>query len=594
MENSQQENLHKKHWFLSILKHYSRLYGHVLIASLLVNIFALVMPIFIMNVYDRIIPNSAFESLWVLAIGVLTVLILDLVLRVARSYFVETAGRNADVMLMGSFMDTIMDVRLDINPVRSVGGLWARNREVEYVQSLLGSNTLIALLDFPFIILFLTIIFILGGPLVLVPLLAIPVLIGINVAVQIPFERSAQTQLQISMRKNALLGEIASGFETIKATRLSKAMIKRWDLSVDNAAQSALNLKVVSFLLNNFNMFVNNLLTVAVILTGVYLIDKGTLTMGGLIATIILLGRCTAPLSSLIAALSSIHKARIGFKSLDKLISLPREEDNEILSNLSEEQDSNLLKGMTLLSTSPKKKRTSKHVDIILENVNFHYPNFAQSALVNVSLRIKKGERVAVLGATGSGKSTLARILAGLYLPSEGQALYGTVNMKHAPMNTIRKNIGFLPQNVVLFSGTIRSNIMDAWPDDVPCTEETLIELAELCGIMDFASKHPLGLDMPIGEHSIGLSGGQAQAIALARALAGNPDTIILDEPSSNLDLQSEHNLKIRLNSYFENKTLILLTHRTSLLDLTQRAIIMQDGRIVKDAPISELVQKNG
>ncbi len=594
METSQ-NNSNKKHWFWGVLKHYSRLYGHVAIASFMINIFALAMPIFVMNVYDRIIPNSAFESLWVLAFGVSIVLILDFILRTVRAYFVETAGRNADVLLMGSFMDTVMDIRLDINPVRSVGGLWSINREVEYVQSFLSSATLIALLDFPFIILFLGIIFMLGGWLVFVPLIVIPILIAFNLAVQIPFERSAQKQTKISMRKNALLGEIAAGFETIKATRLSNAMIKRWDLAVDKSAQSALSLKAVTFIVSNFNNFMSNFLTIAVILTGVYLIDKGTLTMGGLIATIILLGRCMAPLMNLIGVLGNLHKARIGFKSLDKLMALPREQDNEVSENKKiEEEEDNILHGMQIINASPEKKRTSKNVDIILENVNFHYPNSAESALVNINLRIRKGERVAILGASGSGKSTLARILGGLYLPTEGQALYGSINMKHAPMNTLRKNIGFLPQQIVLFSGTIRSNIVDAWPDDVPCTEEAIMELAQLCGIMDFASKHPLGLDMPVGEHSVGFSGGQAQAIALARALAGNPDTIILDEPSSNLDLQSEHNLKVRLHKYFEGKTLILLTHRTSLLDLTHRAVIMQDGRVLQDAPISELVKKNG
>ncbi len=578
-------------WFWNIIEYFKPLYIHVGIASFMVNIFALAMPLFVMNVYDRIVPNSAFESLFVLSIGVFIVFILDLILRNTRAYFVELAGRNADVLLLGKFMDTLAHIRLDAMPEISLGSLLSKVREFEYVREFMGSTTLIALLDLPFILLFLFIIAMLGGWIVIVPLCALPILFIFSWAAQRKFEEATKSQLKTMAEKNSFLGEIAAGFETVRATGLHDALTKRWDKLVDKAAISNAEAKLLGVSMANINLFINSSVSVGLVIFGVFLIDSGKMSMGALIACVILLGRCLAPLSSLVNVASNFHKAKLGLKSLHLLINMPKE-DNTI-----QEDNTNLINKISPFesadNTIEEEKdihavKRAQHVNIFLDDVSFKYPTKSAQgfALSHVNLKVHKGERIGIIGKTGSGKSTLSRLLAGLYLPTEGKAFFGSTEVYSAPMRSIRNNIGILPQQIVLFSGTVRSNICDAWPKDVAITEGALLELATLCGVMDFCKKHPLGLDMPIDEFGVGLSGGQSQALALARALAGNPDILILDEPSSNLDIESEKLLIKRLIPFLKNKTLILLTHRTSLLELVDRLIVMEDGRIAKDVPL--------
>lgn len=604
---------HDTNWFWSILRFFAPLYMHVGIASFMVNIFALAMPLFVMNVYDRIVPNSAFESLFVLSLGVFIVFCLDFILRNARAYFVEFAGRNADVLLLGSFMDTLSKIRLDSMPSASLGGFLSKVREFEYVREFMGSTTLIALLDLPFILLFILLIGILGGWLMLVPLLALPTLLFFAWIVQRKFQRTAQNQLQSMAQKNAFLGEIASGFETIRATCLDKALTKRWDILVDKAAQSTAEAKLVGVRTAHANLFLNAIFSILLVIFGVYLIDAGKMSMGALIACVILQGRCLAPLSSLVNVANNFHKAKLGLMSMQSLMQLPKEGESETerkvensnealktnLANLhsshSQENSQNIdyqntntieLQNVNIQNTQENSYIKAMHVDIIFDNVSFKYPhkNTQSYSLSHINLKIRKGERIAIIGKTGSGKSTLARLMAGLYLPTEGRTLYGNVEYSTAPMRIIRQNMGILPQQITLFSGTLRSNICDAWPPHIPLTEDALLRVATLAGVMDFAHKNPLGLDMPISEHGQGLSGGQAQAVALARALAGDPDILILDEPSSNLDTDSEKLLMQRLHDYLAHKTVIILTHRTSLLQLVDRLLVMEDGKIIRDA----------
>ncbi len=603
-----QNNFHKEnkaHWFWEIIRHFAPLYVHVGVASFMINLFGLAMPLFVMNVYDRIVPNNAFESLWVLTIGIFIALVLDFVLRNARAYFVDTAGRNTDVLLMGKFMDIISDIRLDAMPNTSVGGLLAKVREFEYIREFMGSTTLIAFLDLPFILLYLLLIGMLGGWLVLVPLVTVPVMLCATFLVQNSFKRATQEQMKHTVKKNALLGEIAAGFETMRATRLERALSHRWDILVDMSADSTIRAKLLGVFTAHINLFLSALSSVLIVFFGVYSISSNAMSMGGLIACVILLGRTIAPLSSFVGVLSNLHKAKLGLESLDKLMQMPKEnphdkQRNDIDSLLKKEASPSLQESLPEHNTEtlPQNLHTqsiqnirAQNVDIIFENVSFRYPSAPSMdtmtySLSGINLRIVKGEHIALIGKTGSGKSTLTRLAAGLYLPTDGRAFYGTVEMGIAPMRAIRKNIGVLPQQVILFSGTIRSNICDAWPSEYPFSEQALIELATMCGVMDFASKHPLGLDMPVGEHGIGLSGGQAQAVGLARALAGNPDIIILDEPSSNLDLESEKLLIHRLQGYLKGKTLLIATHRNTMLHLVDKVIAMEDGRIKNILPI--------
>lgn len=605
-------------WFWEIVYYFAPLYMHVAIASLMVNIFALAMPLFVMNVYDRIVPNSAFESLFVLAVGVFTVFILDFILRNARSYFVEFAGRNADVLLLGRFIDSISSTRLDAMPSASLGTFLTKVREFEYVRDFMGATTLIAVLDLPFILLFILLIGFLGGWLVLVPLCALPTLFLFSWIVQRKFENTTENQLQAISQKNALLGEIAAGFETIRATRLDTAFSKRWDLVVDKAALNNAHAKLVGVRAGHTNILINSIFSIILVIYGVYLIDAGTMSMGSLIACVILLGRMLAPLATLVNVASNFHKAKLGLISMHKLLQLPKEGGEEekahsifknnitqelvqneytteepIQENIEQEVNLELVEKTSFHSQkfiSPILPLKASHTDIIFDNVSFKYPNTnAQNfSLSHINLKIRKGERIGIIGKTGSGKSSLAKLIAGLYLPTEGRTFYGNTEYASAPMRLIRQNMGILPQQVVLFSGTIRTNICDAWPTHIPFTESALMKICTIAGVMDFATKHPLGIDMPINEHGVGLSGGQAQAIALARALTGDPEILILDEPSSNLDLESEKQLILRLNQYLGHKTIIILTHRTTLLQLIDRLVVMEEGRITKDVPLRQ------
>ncbi len=618
-------------WFWSILLHYAPLYGHVAIASLVVNLLSLTMPLFVMNVYDRIVPNNAFESLWVLAIGVFVASLIDFVLRTLRGYFVDTAGRNADVLMLGRFMDAYTDIRMDTNPSSSVGGLLGKVREFEYTREFFSSTTLVSLLDLPFTIIFLLLIYALGGALVLVPLSAIPLMVFFALIVQFFLEKRTQKQMSDNMKKYALLGEISAGFETVKAARLGEALTKRWDILVEQSATSSTKARFIHLIAAHGNMLLASFLSIALIVFGVYLIEAGSMSMGSLIACSILQGRCIGPVTSFVKILGNLNKTLLGLKSMSELLSLPRENPTfeqegalpegagveEGLPEMSlpgnfmgekslKGKDGSLLdvngtafsemdaEERLLIAEKSRTVRRALPVDMHFEDVSFAYPGQQniQLSLANITTTIKRGERVAIIGQSGSGKSTLARLMAGLYLPTQGRVLIGTVDTSRLPMQPFRQNLGFLPQQVVLFSGTIRSNICNAWPKDMPFSEEALLEVAEMCGVMRFAGLHPLGLDMPVGEHGTGLSGGQAQAVALARAMVGNPQSLILDEPTSNLDAESEALLCEKLAHFVQGKTLVVLTHRMSLLRLVDRVIVMNQGRIVKDGPLHEVVQQ--
>lgn len=594
-------------WFWDVLRRYLPLYGHVAMASFVVNLLSLSMPLFIMNVYDRVVPNQAFESLWVLAAGVCLAFTMDFVLRNARTYFVDLAGRNADVILLGRFMDVLLDRRFD-GQVRSVGAMVAEVREFEHLREFFASTTLLTLIDAPFVILFLAIMYLLGGWLVLVPLMALPCMIGFSLLIQIPFRRSAEIQMRHSLQKNGLLVEIATSLETIKAAQMQPALSRRWDRVVDQGAQSTVEARRLGAMAANTVLFINMLLSALVVIVGVYLIAAGSMTMGGLIACVILMGRVMAPLTQLASLFSQLQKSRLALKSLHRFMLSPLENPvaepstagDDSSSRLRVDENGETLKTDTDVEAPEDRVRHPAHdvaassilrADLRADHVFFRYPgqDRHQWALHDVTLRIRHGEKVGVVGGTGSGKSTLARLCLGLYEPVQGDMLLGDVDMRRLAMRTVRRNIGFLPQEVCLFSGTLRDNLMMAWPE--PPAEEELLRVAELAGVLDFARLHPLGLDMPLGERGGGLSGGQAQSVALARALARQPGILILDEPTSNLDEAAEKRLRDRLRPTLKDRTFIVLTHRLSMLELVDRVLVLDQGRLVQDGPVARLVK---
>ncbi len=566
-------------WFWGVLARYAPLYGHVLVASLVVNLLSLSMPLFVMNVYDRIVPNNAFESLWVLAIGVIIAACLDFALRIARVHFVDSAGRNADIRLQSMFMETLMDVRFDTllkqKETSSVGAIVSRVRELEYVREFLGSSTILAITDLPFILLFILLIFYIGGTVGLIPLLAIPILLACSMLVQNNFEKNSHNQMQANAQKQSFLTEVISSLETVRVTRMEKTIAKHWERNVANTADATIKARFYSSITSYSMVVFNMVLSVSLVILGVYRISEGLMTTGGLIACVILFGRCAAPMNALVNILSNFQKTRMALDQLNTLLSFPSENPKTL------ELDQPL-------------PQNSLAVPLIFERVSFSYPghNIQTTALKDISMTIPPKAKVGFLGASGSGKSTLARLCAGLYLPTEGRVMLGPLDMRNAPLRPYRNKLGFLPQEIRIFRGTLRQNIAMAWPYDSVCDEENLMQAATLAGVMDFASEHPLGLDMPIGENGTGLSGGQAQSVALARALLGNPHTLILDEPSAQMDIASEFRLVSRLKPYLKDKTVIILTHKITMLNLVDRVISLQKGGIHWEASTEDAIKQ--
>ncbi len=574
-------------WFWGYITRYTPLYRHVLVASVVINFLSLSMPLFVMNVYDRIVPNNAFESLWVLAIGVALAAGLDFFLRIARMRFVDVAGRNADVKLQTLFLKKLMGVRLDAlyasSETRSVGAIISRVRELEYVRDFLGSGTILSLADLPFTILFIALIFYLGGSVGFIPLIAIPLLVGFSLIVQRTFAENSKSQMHTNAIKQSFLTEIISSLETIRATRMENVLLRQWEHSVGIASDATIHARMHSSVSSYGIVLFNMILSVLVVILGVYRISEGLMTTGGLIACVILFGRCAAPLNGLVGILTNYHKTVLSIKQLDTLMHLPSENPE-----LDAEK--------TFFSEEPVElPKTSLPVRIAFEKVAFSYPGaqVQTMALHEINMQIFPGAKIGIVGASGSGKTTLARLLAGIYVPTEGRVLLGPIDTRHAPMRPYRTKVGFLPQEIRIFRGSLRHNITLAWPYDTPCDEDSLLKAATLAGVMDFANEHPLGLDMPLGEQGTGLSGGQAQSIALARALLGDPHTLILDEPTAQLDPASEQRLIQRLAPYLADKTVFIFTHKAPMLQLVQRVIAMEKGRIVWEGPQQEaLLQK--
>ena len=547
-----------RHWFWGVLREFAPVYRDVAVASFMVNLLSLAGPLFIMNVYDRVVPNNAVYTLWVLAAGVMLAYVVDFALRNVRSYFVDTAGRGADVIIASRLVDRVLHMRLDAKP-ESVGGLVNNMREFEQVRDFFGSTSLLALFDVPFLLLFILVVAFIGGPMVFLLLAALPLMLLFVWLVQAPFQRSVERQFKQNMHKNSLLVEMVSGLETVKSILAQGHLKHRWEGVVDAAAAESARSRRLASLAHTGTLFITFVLNAGVIVMGVYRISDGMMTQGGLIACVILVGRALGPFMQLAAMLTNMQKARVALAALDHIVNLPLEE-----------------------SAGARSGTRGLSPELALEGVRFRYPGASGDVLRDVTLRIKPGEKVGVVGATGSGKSTLGRLCIGLYTPQEGAVTFGGVDIRQLDPAELRSRVAYMPQDNFLFYGTVRENIAlgSPWMD-----MKTLTLAAEAAGVAAFVAKHPAGYDMQVGERGMNLSVGQRQSVALARTLARFPEVFVLDEPSSNLDMHGEHRLMLRLQPLVKDKTLIIISHRPSLLALAERVVVMQDGVIVADGP---------
>lgn len=550
---------HGKRWFWDVLRYYAPIYRHVALASVVINLIAVGSPLFVMNVYDRVVPNNAIETLWVLAIGILIIYLFNFLLSSLRTHFVDVAGRNADIVLSSSLVEKVLSMRMDAKP-ESTGALVNNLREFEQLREFFSSSSLLACIDLPFLVIFLLLIGFIGGPLVFLPLAAMPLMLGIGLLLQSRSRRSAEASYKQNMQKNALLVEIVGGLETLKSCMAESRMQKLWESVVGLSAQSNSEARKYNNLAVTSSMLITQLVTVAMIVWGVYRISDGLMTMGALIGCNILVGRTMAPLLQMASLLTRLQNSHVTLKALDMLMVLP-----------SENQVEKTCMDFGMLRPS-----------FTMENVSFAYPQQERLALDRVSLHIEPGERVGIIGPMGSGKSTLSKLLIGLYQPKEGAVKFGDVDIRQIPSTDLRGRVGVLPQDVVLFYGSIRDNIALG---DPTINDHLILRAAALAGVTDFLRNNPAGFAAQVGEQGRALSGGQRQAVALARALVRDPEVLLLDEPTSNMDTDSEVMLQKRLYSVMDGRTVVLVTHRLSMLRIVNRLIVMENGQIRMDGP---------
>ena len=551
-----------KRWFWDVLRYYAPIYRHVALASVVINLIAVASPLFVMNVYDRVVPNNATETLWVLAVGILIIYLLSSL----RTHFVDVAGRNADIVLSSSLVDKVLSMRLDAKP-ESTGAMVNNLREFEQLREFFSSSSLLACIDLPFLVIFLLLIGFIGGPLVFLPIAAIPILLGVGLLLQHRSRRCAEASYKQNMQKNALLVEIVGGLETLKSCMAESRMQRLWESVVGLSAKSTSEARKYNNLAITASMLITQIVTVAMIVWGVYRITDGLMTMGALIGCNILVGRTMAPLLQMASLLTRMQNSHVTLKALDMLMELP-----------SENQAERTCMDFGMLRPS-----------FTMENVSFAYPRSERLALDRVSLHIEPGERVGIIGPMGSGKSTLSKLLIGLYQPKEGAVKFGDVDIRQIPSSDLRGRVGVLPQDVVLFYGSVRDNIALGDPS---INDHLILRAAALAGVTDFLRNNPAGFAAQVGEQGKALSGGQRQSVALARALVRDPEVLILDEPTSNMDTDSELMLQKRLQTVMDGRTVVLVTHRLSMLRIVERLIVMENGQIKMDGPRDMVLQR--
>ncbi|MCZ4280662.1 type I secretion system permease/ATPase [Kiloniella laminariae] len=555
-----------KAWFWGTLLKFWPIYSHVMMASVLINMFAIASPLFIMNVYDRVVPNGASETLAVLAIGVATVFTFEFVMKNLRTYLVDVAGKNADVIIASRLLEQLMAMKLSNKPP-STGAMANNLREFESLRDFFTSGTLVALIDLPFIFLFIWIISLVAAPqIAIVPLLVVPLVIGVGFILQIPLRKVIERTHKESSQKHALLVETIDGLETIKTCAAEGRIQRSWERFVGLTADSAGKAKLLSGISTTFAQLAIQMTTVVVVIVGVFLIIEKEMTMGALVAATMLSGRALAPLGTIAGMLTRLQQSRVALKSLDNIMNAEVERSID--------------------KTYLHRPRLSGEIE--LKKVTFNYPGQEVKALDNISLKIRPGERVGVLGRIGSGKSTIARLILGLYDPTEGSILADGTDIRQIDPADLRRNIGYVSQDNYLFFGSVKENISFGSPH---VDDQTILRAATLAGVTDFLKTHPHGFDLQVGERGMSLSGGQRQAVVIARSLLLDPPILLMDEPTSGMDNSSEAGFKTRLTKVVAGKTLVLVTHRSSLLTLVDRLIIVDSGRIVADGPKAEVLE---
>jgi ATP-binding cassette subfamily C protein LapB len=554
-----------RHWFWGAINENRPLYRDVLMAAFLINLFAIAMPLFTMNVYDRVVPNNAVETLWMLAIGVVLVLVAEVVLRTMRGYFIDLAGNRVDVKLSAYIMERVLGIQMEQRPV-SAGSFAANLRSFETIRDFITSATVSAFVDVPFALIFIVVIGWIAWPIIIPILVGVVLVLLYAMSVQSKMHDLAETTYRAGALRNATLVESLVGLEAVKSLGCEGHMQRKWEQSASYLARVSAQLRLLSSSTMNGAMWVQQTVNIAVVVLGVYLIGDGQLSLGGLIACSMLSSRALAPIGQVAGLLTQYHNAATALNSLNDILSRPveRPEESKFVS------------------------RSQFDGRIEFKDVSFQYPGQDVLALRNVSFSVAPGERIAVLGRVGSGKTTLNKLILGLYRPTEGSVLIDGIDLRQLDPAELRRHVGYVPQDVTLFYGSLRDNLTIASRD---ADDADVLQASEIGGIAEFVNNHPQGFDMLVGERGESLSGGQRQGVAIARAFINDPPILLMDEPTGSMDHSSEEHVKRQLREHAMGKTMIIITHRTSLLELVDRIIVVDGGKIVADGPKAQVVE---
>ncbi|SPY76662.1 type I secretion system permease/ATPase [Providencia rustigianii] len=565
---------YEKSGFWKIIWRYKKYYYQVIIASFVINVLALISSLYVMNVYDRVIPNQAYETLWVLSIGVVLAICFEFLAKMLRSYLLDIAGKKADIVISAMLFHRVMGIRLDKRPASS--GSYANNlRDFESIREFMTSASLLALVDLPFILLFIGVISVIGGALALVPLTIIPIVVIAGILIQKPLAQGINASMKETSQRQGLAVEAIEGIETLKLNNAVNWAQQRWEMLTEKTAFSSIKVRNLTNFMVNFSAAMQQLNTVGLVFVGTYLIHaadvNSRITMGALIASVILSGRALAPLGQIAGLATRFQSARMALAGVRNIFSRPieREDHKKYIAP------------------------TAVQGALKLANVTYQYNKDSQPALNNINLTIQAGEKVAILGKIGGGKSTLLKLLTGLYEQQQGNISLDDLDIRQIDPIFLRSKVALLTQKPRLFFGTLRENL-DLARLDGYSSDDDLIQALKRFHLDKIIRQHPAGLDMPLGEDGLGLSGGQKQMVALAQLTLHHPKVVLLDEPTTGIDIDTEKVVLKALEAWTQDKTLIVVTHKLPILSLVDRIIVMDEGKILLDGPKQSVLKALG
>ena len=565
-ENARTLHITQKHWFWSTIKLSAGVYKDVLYASLLINIFVLASPLFTMNVYDRVVPNNAIETLWVFAIGIIIIYIIDTFLKFTRTFLLESAAKKSDIIMSSIVFEKVLDLKMANHP-SSVGTFSSNIKDFDSIRNFLTNATMAAIIDLPFTIIFLLVIAYIGGVIAVVPLVTMLFILSYAFVIKKPLRASIESTHEASAKKSSILIETLNNIETLKTLGTLNQVQYKWEESTGEIATKSLKSRMLSASIPTITQLLIQLNTVIIIVVGVYMIQAHELSMGGLIGIVILTGRALAPMGQVAGLMTNYEDTKTSYETLNDIISQPSERPE----------------GKKFV-TRPD---FSGHIQFV--DVTFSYPGSDIPAIKNVSFTIEAGEHVAIIGRIGCGKSTIQKLILGLYEPDSGQILIDGIDSKQIDPADLRKNMGYVSQDIMLFRGTVKDNITFR---ATHATDAAMIKASQISGTSEFIKKHPRGYEMPIGERGMGLSGGQRQSIGIARAFLLDVPVMLMDEPSNAMDQITEARLLDNLEEALQTKTSLMVTQKMTLLKIVDRVIVMNDGKIFIDAPKNEALKQ--